>query len=420
MLVDRKIAPAFVKSTSFNLIQPKSQKLVNGIDIFFIHGGSQDVLKIELLFKAGRWFDTRWGVSYFTAHQIPKGTASKNSFEIAQLFDQYGAHLEINAGLDTVAISIYTLTKNLSPVITLLQEILQEPVFPEKELDQAKSIYIQNLKVNLEKTSFLSSIHFRGSLFGKDHPYGKELEESDIKDLQQNNLSDYFNLYFQHPSVFVSGRFDISDEKTIINIFSSWRVKKTPEKTFDPDGQQPVHEHIEKEGSVQSSIRVGNRSLMRAHPDYPKAVFVSHLLGGYFGSRLMKNIREEKGLTYGIHASIHPLKYASYLVIGADVNKENVSLTFEEIRKELRRLREEKISPDELETARNHFIGSLQSEITTPFAHADKLKTIYLFGLPADYYQQMIFTIDRMDHSQIMEIGEKYFHEDKCFEIAVG
>jgi predicted Zn-dependent peptidase len=420
MLVDRKTAPGFVKSTSFNLIQPVAKTLPNGIDLFFIHGGFQDVIKIELLFNAGRWFETQLGVSHFTSHQLSKGTRSKNSFEIAQLFDRYGAHLEVNAGMDTVSISIYTLTKNLQPVIMLLQEILQEPSFPEKELDQAKSIYIQNLKVNLEKTSFLSSKHFRKRLFGNAHPYGKELEEADINNLQQKNLSDYFHSFFQHLSVFVSGRFDTANEKMIMDIFSSWQTKQASKKNIGSGSLQPVHEHIEKEGSVQSSIRMGNRSLMRAHPDYPKAIFVSHLLGGYFGSRLMKNIREEKGLTYGIHASIHSLKHDSYLIIGADVNKENVSLTFEEIRKELRRLRSEKISAHELETARNHFIGSLQSEITTPFAHADKLKTIYLFGLPADYYQQMIFSIDHMDHLQIMEIGEKYFHEETCFEIAVG
>jgi predicted Zn-dependent peptidase len=134
----------------------------------------------------------------------------------------------------------------------------------------------------------------------------------------------------------------------------------------------------------------------------------------------MKNIREEKGLTYGIHASLNPLKNDGYFVIGADVNKENVEITIEEIRKELQRLRQEKISKDELITARNHFIGSLQSEITTPFAHADKLKTIYLFGLSSTYYQDMIRTVQQMNEDRFMEVSEKYFHESNLFELAVG
>jgi predicted Zn-dependent peptidase len=149
-------------------------------------------------------------------------------------------------------------------------------------------------------------------------------------------------------------------------------------------------------------------------------LFVSHILGGYFGSRLMKNIREEKGLTYGISASIHGLRYDSYLVIGADVNKENVALTFDEIRKELKTLRTNNITPDELETTRNHFIGSLQSEITTPFAHADKIKTIKLFDLAPDHYQSMISRIENLNASNIIEISEQYFDENTFFEVGVG
>lgn len=159
---------------------------------------------------------------------------------------------------------------------------------------------------------------------------------------------------------------------------------------------------------------------MRGQKDYAEAIFVTHILGGYFGSRLMKNIREEKGLTYGIYAAIHPLQKDSYFVIGADVNKENLNLTMDEIRKELKILRTEKISADELHTAKNHFIGSLQSEITTPFAHADKNKSIVLGNLPQDFYHQMILTIDSITPEKIMEISEVHFHEDALSTVSVG
>jgi len=165
---------------------------------------------------------------------------------------------------------------------------------------------------------------------------------------------------------------------------------------------------------------MGRRGVLRSHPDYVAVLFVSHILGGYFGSRLMKNIREEKGLTYGISASIHALKNDSFLVTGADVNKENVELTFREIRKELKKLRTTTISAGELETTRNHFIGSLQSEITTPFAHAEKIKTITLYNLRKDHYQAMITKIDSITPSEIAAIAERYFHEDSYYEVAVG
>jgi zinc protease len=419
-MLDRKIAPPFVQSVSFDLIKPEKKVLSNGAEIFFIRGGSQDVLKIELIFKAGRWFEQTWGASHFSSHLFSKGTKTKNSFDIARLFDYYGAHLEVSAGLDNISIALYALSKNLKPVLDLLFEILSEPTFPEKEIDQAKSIYIQNLKVNNEKTSYLAGKLFRKNLFGENHPYGKELEEDDINKIEKNNLENHFNGLFRNTSVFVSGKVDKQNETLIENTFSRWRSLSLLNDSPKSISVTPHNERTTKADSVQSSIRMGRKSILRVHPDYVKAVFVSHILGGYFGSRLMKNIREEKGLTYGIHASIHPLQHESYLAIGADVNKENIDLTLEEIRKELKLLRTEKVSESELETTKNHFIGSLQSEITTPFAHADKIKTIYLQGLPFSYYQDMITIINKITPEEIIQTSEVYFHEESLFETAVG
>ncbi len=419
-MLDRSVAPDFVKSTSFDLITPEHITLPNALELFLIPGGSQDVLKIELIFDAGRWHETKWGSTFFTASLLNKGTKTKSSFDIAQIFDLYGAHIEINPGLDFVSVSLYSLSKNLKPVLDLLFEILTEPSFPEKEFVQSRTIYLQNLKVNFEKTSFLASKHFRKSLFGEQHPYGKELEESDINKLERPDFESTFSTLFQKFKVFVSGKWDQPTKQQIVSTFSNWITKSSNERTIASPSIKPLHKKIEKEGSVQSSIRMGRTSVLRSHPDYVKSIFVAHILGGYFGSRLMKNIREDKGLTYGIHASIHALKHESYLVIGADVDKENIEITFDEIRKELKRLRTEKISADELETSRNHFIGGLQSEITTPFAHADKLKTIHLSNLPENYYQQMIDTLVQIKPSDIIDIGERYYNEESFFEIAVG
>jgi predicted Zn-dependent peptidase len=206
----------------------------------------------------------------------------------------------------------------------------------------------------------------------------------------------------------------------MISAFQQMRTKKHEPTVHMADVAKPQHVHVEKKESVQSSVRMGMKSVLRSHPDYVPILFVSHVLGGYFGSRLMKNIREEKGLTYGISASIHGLRHDSYLVIGADVNKENVGLTFDEIRKELRRFGTEEISTGELETARNHFIGSLQSEMTTPFAHAEKIKAIALYNLRLDHYQNMIAKMEALTPKSIVEVGQKYFDERLFFDVAVG
>ena len=418
-MLDRTTAPAYNQDTSYSLLSPRITKLYNGVDVVYVTGGSQDVVKVELIFRAGRWYETKWGAAYFTAHLLSKGSARKSSFEIAQLFDLYGAHLEVSPGLDYVSVSLYSLTKNIQPVLALLKEILLEPSFPEKELEQTVNIYTQNLKVNLEKTSFVASKLFRSTLFGENHPYGKELEEKDVKSLSRQDLVGFYS-NFKDFTVFVSGKVDGGAENFINTTFSELPKNNQTNRLISQQSIEPTHQEIDKEGSVQASIRLGIQSILRTHPDYSKLVFASHILGGYFGSRLMKNIREEKGLTYGIYASIQALKHAAYFAIGADVNKENIGITFDEIRKELKRLRTEPVNDEELLTARNHFIGSLQSEITTPFAHADKIKTIYLSNLPDDYYQQMINTVKNMTEADVMATSETYLNEEKFFELSVG
>jgi predicted Zn-dependent peptidase len=421
-MLDRTLAPPFNRSTSFVLIEPEKEVTRNGAEIFFVLGGSQEVCKVELIFPAGRWFEKTWGASYFSSQLLSKGTKTKSSFEIAELFDGYGAHLEINAGMDLVSVSLYSLNKNLEPSLLLLMELLKESVFPEKELALLKSIYLQNLKVNREKTSFLASTLIRKKIYGDSHPYGKELEEAEVTSLSRDILDSYYKEFFNVATIIVSGRVSTKHKQFVQDIFAPFALN--PLKSWQHNSSEVVNDGarhlVAKDGSVQSSVRVGKTSIGRRHEDYPGVLFLNHILGGYFGSRLMKNIREEKGLSYGISSSVHTMVRGNHMVIGADVNRENLDITFDEIRKELKRLRTEKISASELETARNHFIGSLQLEITTSFAHADKLKNILIFNLPPDYYQKLIARTDSITAEELMQVAEKYFSEESFIEVAVG
>lgn len=420
-MLDRTLAPPFNRSTSFDLILPKKNVLGNGAEVYFVLGGTQDVCKVELIFPAGRWFEKVWGASYFSSQLLSKGTKNKSSYEIAQLFDRYGAHLEINAGLDFVSISLYSLNKNLEPSLKLLLELLRESVFPEKELEQLKSIYLQNLKVNREKTSFQASTLIRKNIYGETHPYGKELDEADVNALVEEHLKDHYKQFFGASTILVSGKVTEHHQDLMTKTFAPFSLNHLEQKNnVNTAPKKSFRQVVGKEGSVQSSIRMGKRSIGRAHADYADVLFLNHILGGYFGSRLMKNIREEKGLSYGISSALHTMAKDNYLVIGADVNRENLDLTFDEIRKELKRLRTSKIDTEELETARNHFIGSLQLEITTSFAHADKVKNLLLFHLPRNFYQNLISRVDNITAEDLIKTAEAYFSEDSFMEVAVG
>jgi predicted Zn-dependent peptidase len=419
-MLDRTISPSFKKSNHFSLINPQRTVLSNGLSVTFVNGGEQEVIKIEFIFKAARWHENKSGVSYFTSHLLQKGTTQKTSYQISSEFDQLGIHLEINPGYDVSSIAIYGLTKNINKLFELTNDIITNPIFPEIELQQAKDIYIQGLKINLEKTSYLASLQLRQNIFSEVHPYGKEAKVEDVNNIERSNLVSFHKDFFGDVQVICSGKITAALKESIEKSLRDLKIQKVTEPKIGVSNVALSKQHLDKDNTVQSSIRLGKKIVTRTHPDYPAVLLLNHIFGGFFGSRLMKNIREEKGLTYGIYSSVATLMHDGYLSIGADVNKENRELTVEEIKKEMRALRTKQIGSDELETARNHFIGSFQSEISTPFANADKIKTIILNELPADYYQVLLQTMDTLTSDDLQATAQKYFDEESFFEVTVG
>lgn len=419
-MLDRKTPPSFKKSSAFTLIEPEKETLSNGISISYINGGSQEVTKIEFIFNAGKWYESQSGASYFTAHLLQKGTTTKNSFQISSELDQYGVHLEISPGYDFTSLSLYGLTKNIGRLLKLSREIITQPIFPDTELQQAKDIYIQGLKINLEKTSYLASRLLRQNLFGKEHPYGRDADVADIESIKRTDLVNFHHDYFKNLEVICSGKITTEVKKELQSVLTDFEASAGSKKvtpTLNPGS--PV-EFVKKENTVQSSIRFGKRGISRTHSDYPALLMLNHVFGGFFGSRLMKNIREEKGLTYGIYSSMVTLKHDGYLSIGADVNDENREIVIEEIRAELKSLQAQPINSNELITARNHFIGSLQAEITTPFAHADKIKNIILYKLPDNFYQSLINKIESLNSKDLLHTAHRYFDDSEFHVVSVG
>lgn len=419
-MLDRTLAPPFQNDNSLHLLEPLRYTLSNGVTSYFINGGTQEVVKIELVLQAGRWFESMPGLAYLTTQGLPKGTTKNSSNQIAELFDFYGAHLEVEAGFDFVSLSLFTLTKNLAPTLQQFVEIVVDPIFPEKEVNQVKAAYIQNLRINNQKTSYVASKEIRKMIFGDTHPYGIEVVENDIQSITPSQLTGYHQKHFGNPIVFVAGHFSNAEREMINEQLEKISNVHSPSANIDTVSPSVFSNRIEKIGSVQSSLRMGKLSVNPDHADYSKTLFVNHLLGGYFGSRLMKNIREEKGLTYGIYSSIHALRHATLLTIGADVNSENRELVFGEIKNEIGNLQTELISETELKTASAHFIGSLQAEITTPFAHADKIKELVLNNRPADHFQKTIHVVAEMTAKDVAEIAIQYFSIDSFYEVAVG
>jgi len=419
MIVDRTQAPPFHLSTDYSLVQPEVLTLPGGQRMHAFRDIHQQIIKLELIFHAGKWFEGKSGVCHFSTQLLRKGTRTRSAFQIASSLDSIGAHLEAVAGFDTVTVSLFSLHKHFFKAMEILLDILSAPSFAEDELRQEKEIFIQTLRINNEKTSFVASREIRKQVFGTDHPYGNATEESDVQALHTADLKSFFKERFNLLSAYLVGPVSDHELNELLGMFPSSRPAVT-------DRKMPVIEpgssgRVQKENSVQVSVRIGKQCIRkRDDPDYFDAVMVNHLLGGYFGSRLMKNIREEKGLTYGIHSAMHHFHHASFWVIAAEVNQQNTEQAIHEIHHEIRTLQEDLISPAELETARNYFIGSWQSDNATLFAVAEKVRTIHEFHLPGDYYARLLGHLQHMTPEQVQLAAQKHFGGDDLLEVRVG
>ncbi len=418
-MIDRKQAPAFTSSFSLSLPSPEVTELTNGNKVFWSKDVQQEVVKLELIFKSGKWFEPQNGISFFTAQLLDKGTDQKSSKEIADLLDQFGAQIEISAGLDYTSVSLFSLTRYLNNLLPIFQEIIQNASFPENELEIAKSIQIQNLKINNEKTNYVASKLIRKNIFGNDHPYGRSIEESDVLKITREGIARFFKDIFIPHQTYITGNISNKDYQSILMMLSAFGKIGNNQVEFSPRHLE-INERVNKEGSVQSSIRIGKSSIKSSHPEYFGLLTLNHILGGYFGSRLMKNIREEKGLTYGIYSSLSSFAADGLFTIGAEVNKENVNLTIEEIWKELHKLKEEPISSEELRVAKNHLMGSLQLDMANPFSVSERIKNIYLNNLPLNFYDLLLDHIEKINSADLLKIANTHLEESEFFKVVAG
>lgn len=423
-MLDRTQPPAFQTIRHVAMPVARAYTLDNGLPLLLINAGEQPVVRLEVIFRAGAWHETVPGAAQFAIRMLNEGTLRRTAAQLSEAFDQYGAFTEFSPGNDRSSLTVYCLARHLPALLPVLHEVLHEPAFPENELETQKSIARQTLKVNLEKTAFVATQRFKARVFGPSHPYGRSQQDEVIAALSRDVIVGFYEKHLsgQPFTIFLSGRVSEAEVKLLNEAFGKEnRVIQTP---IPPAHPVRVTNHtpelVERPDSVQSSVRVGKRLFNRRHPDYFRFLVLNEVLGGYFGSRLMKNIREDKGFTYGIHSSHTSLAHEGYFAIGTDVKKENTVQTLDEIRKEIEILQTELVPTDELETVRNYMLGAFVGSLNTPFEIADRLKTIYFDDLPADFYETYVEHLRDVTASDVLETARQYLALDSLQEVVVG
>ncbi len=422
-MLNRTVAPDFVQVNEISFIKPLAQELSNGIKVFTINAGQQELIRLEFIFQNVNWDKSKPLQAVSVNSLINNGTKSLSAKEIAEKVDYYGAFLQTEYGADHTTITLHTLNKHLALVLPIIWSILNESIFPQQELD----VFIQNqkqkLQVNLQKNDFLARKTFANTIFGET-AYGSDISLSHYDDLKREDLLAYFKAAFkpENCTIIAAGKFEAKEFDLLNNFFGKKWENSNPStiNAFEYSFTQGTDVYIEKPDAVQSAIRMGNLTINRKHQDFAKLQLVNTLLGGYFGSRLMANIREDKGYTYGIGSGIASLKDAGYFFIATEVGTAVCANALIEIEKEINSLKADLVEEEELSLVRNFMLGSMLGSLENAFSHADKFKNIYFSGLDYDYYTNYIHTVKTITPEEINLIAKKYLNWDAMTKVVVG
>ncbi|MEP7265050.1 MAG: pitrilysin family protein [Bacteroidota bacterium] len=422
-MINRTLAPELKVPAGIVLTEPLEIKLKNKSSLYIISAGTQDVCKLELIFDAGSAYHKHPLIASVTNELIDEGTSTRKSAEIADLFDYYGAYLQTECTVDYASITLYSLNKFLEKTVALLVEVLNDPSFPEDELETYIQQERQRLTVNLEKVDYLSRKHFNHALY-KNHIYGYFPDVSNYNDVSSSQLKSFYKTNYTSglKAVILSGK---TNDKDVQKITSRLNELNFEEKTdsgslYKLEEYIPVTSHFERPGAVQNAIRIGRRLFNRKHPDYPKLTVLNTILGGYFGSRLMTNIREDKGYTYGIGSGLASLADDGYFYISTEVGADVCEAALKEIYIEVAQLREHVVPEQELALVKNYLYGSFQRSMDGPFAISDRFKTVLLSGLNYDYFRQYLDTLKNITPNEVLAVAEKYLSSSGFTQVTVG
>ena len=422
-MIDRALAPVYGEVENIELIRAKPLVLANGLKLFSIDGGEQDLVRIEFIFSNTNYDSAKPLQTFATNTMLNDGTSELSSTQIADKIDYYGAFLQTEYANDHSTVTLFTLNKHLANTLPIVKAIISDSIFPQVELDTLIRNQKQKLSVSLEKNDFLSRKTFSHVLFG-DTLYGYDIAATDYDKLSRDQLNTYFKLAYQpkNCTVIISGKVN-EDTITLIDKYfgSDWNnsidVKENEFKFTTGSGQEHF---LERADALQSAIRIGQVSINRKHADFPGLQVLNTIFGGYFGSRLMANIREDKGFTYGIVSALVSLKNTGYFFIASEVGAEVCSATLTEIEKEITLLKEQPVTEGELALVRNYMLGSMLGSLENSLSHADKFKNVYFSGLDYDYYKNYINTVRNISPDELQALANQYLNFNSFEKVIVG
>ena len=422
--VNRKIAPESQPIDHINLLHPEHTKLPNGCNIYCFNSGDAELVRIEWIFSNLRFDPAKPLLNVATNTMLSEGTKTRTAAQIADTIDFYGAFLQNEYGYDNSEVTLFSLNKHLPNTLPIIKDILTNANFLEKELETYIRNQQQKLQVSLQKNDVVARRGFNKALYG-DTIYGFAGVADDFKTLHREDMLAHYREMYQpsNCTIIIAGKIEPETIELLSQIFGEeWTNPVEKADTTQPT-IEPSTEHFyftEKPDALQSAIRMGMPLINRTHPDFPRVQVLNTVLGGYFGSRLMANIREDKGYTYGIGSGMSSLKHAGALFIATEVGADVCKAAVTEIEKEINILKTELIPDEELALVKNYMLGSLLGSLENVFSHADKFKSLFVAGLGYEYYDRYTDVVKTITSDDLLKLANQYLNFDGFYKVIVG
>ena len=427
--MNRAIAPPIKNAVDFSFTLPPVDQweLSNGLKVYALQAGEEEVVQLEWVFAAGNSLEGANMVAAATSHLLKNGTSQHSAFDINEHFEFYGSYLNRNCYNETSNITLHCLAKQLPHVLPMVQQLITDSVFPQEELDIFRTNSQQRLEVNLKKCDFVATREIDALLYGKDHPYGKYSSKEALDALTREQLLQFYDSYYRHGQcvLFVAGKlpdnlFELLDEYFGHLLLKPLAFSATPPLPLPAALVQPRQIRIENDAQgVQGAIRMARHFPNRHHPDFQGVAVLNVILGGFFGSRLMSNIREEKGYTYGIHSYIQNHIGPCAWMISTEAGRDVCEATIAEVYAEMERLRNEPIPAEELLLVRNYMLGSILGDLDGPLQIINRWKSYVLAGVNEAYFYNAIEQIQTVSAEQLQELANKYLQPEDFYEMVV-
>jgi zinc protease len=425
MTLNRKIPPELHSFEGIEYQIPAHLKMNGGADLYMMKGGEQEVVKIDFAFRAGSWYSESKLESLMAASMMQEGTSRFTASEIANAIDFYGAQFNSQSHYDYNYISLLSLKKHLGNLLPMMYEIISDSAFPENEFEIVRQKRKNRAQIDAEKVGIISQRSFLRVMFSDEHPYAPVPSPDHYEFVTLPKAKEHYQKYYSsdRTTIIVSGHIDKDVENMVSSIFGkSWGIPvlERAALSFTKRKQEGERIFINKEGANQNAISIGKNFPVKNHPDFPALQLLTTILGGYFGSRLMSNLREDKGYTYSIHSSPVSFVHEGVLLVFSEVKADKSDEAVKEIFHEMNRLCEELIPEKELKTVQNYMLGRILEDFDGPFSRAQNFAGLHEFNLGYEYFDQLIRTIKTTTPSELRDLAQKYLSPETMTCVIAG